>query len=196
MSDFEETNKYIKIIDNIEIIFLLLIALDAVVKITNHIMVVKSNFQHQINNEEQIYFNEPLTFDPFSNNGSFVIKTEYIIMDAVAVVAIIVMYLIQMGLAQSGELNYLHIGMLMMVRAYLKIPFAVAIILFVAKVKEIRHSQNMVFPKLRSEDFKTYKEKVLFIIGSIRKQFGKRIYNSQPNFDLAWCSFIIENDYL
>jgi hypothetical protein len=86
--------------------------------------------------------------------------------------------------------------MLMMTRAYFKIPFAIAVILFIAKVKEIRHSQNMIFPKTRSEDFKTYKEKVLFIITSIRRQFGKRIYNSQPNFDLAWCSFIIENDYL
>jgi hypothetical protein len=100
------------------------------------------------------------------------------------------------SLAQSGELNYLHIGVLMMVRAYFKIPFAVAIVFFIAKVKEIRHSQNMIFPKTRTEDFKTYKEKVLFIITSIRKQFGKRIYKSQPNFDLAWCSFIIENDYL
>jgi hypothetical protein len=101
-----------------------------------------------------------------------------------------------MSLAQSGDLNYMHIGMLMMVRAYFKLPFAVAILLFIAKVKEIRNSQNMIFPKTRAEDFKTYKEKVLFIITSIRKQFGKRIYNSQPNFDLAWCSFIIENDYL
>lgn len=90
----------------------------------------------------------------------------------------------------------MHIGMLMMVRAYFKLPFAVAVLLFIAKVKEIRHSQNMIFPKTNTEDFKTYKEKVLFIITSIRKQFGKRIYKSQPNFDLAWCNFIIENDYL
>lgn len=101
-----------------------------------------------------------------------------------------------MSLAKSGELNYMHIGMLMMVRAYFKIPMAVAILLFVAKMREIHHSQNVIFPKTRSGEFKTYKEKVLFIITSIRKQFGKRVYNSQPNFDLAWCSFIIENDYL
>lgn len=36
----------------------------------------------------------------------------------------------------------------------------------------------------------------MYIITSIRKQFGKRIYNSQPNFDLAWVIFVIENDYL
>jgi hypothetical protein len=54
----------------------------------------------------------------------------------------------------------------------------------------------MIYPKTRPDDFKTYKEKVIFIITSIRRQFGKRIYDSQPNFDLAWCSFIIENDYL
>jgi hypothetical protein len=84
----------------------------------------------------------------------------------------------------------------MMVRAYFKIPFSIAIMLFIAKLKEIRHSQNAIFPKKQVEDFKSYKEKVLFIITSIRKQFGKRIYNSQPNFDLAWVTFVIENDYL
>ena len=75
-------------------ILLLLIVLDAVVKITNHIVVVRSNFSHQTNNEEQIYFDEPLTFDPFNNSGSFVIKTRYIVMDAIFVLAIIAMYLI------------------------------------------------------------------------------------------------------
>jgi hypothetical protein len=74
-------------------ILLFLIVIDAMVKITNHIMVLKSNFSHQINNEEQIYFDEPLTFDPFKSSGCFVIKTEYIVMDAVLVLGIIAMYL-------------------------------------------------------------------------------------------------------
>ena len=93
LSDFEATNSYIKIIDTVELILLLLIVIDAVVKITNHVMVLKSNFSHQINNDEQIYFDEPLTFDPFNNSGSFIIKTEYIVMDGVLVLAIIAMYL-------------------------------------------------------------------------------------------------------
>jgi hypothetical protein len=81
-------------IDTLEMILLLLIVIDAVVKITNHVMVVKSNFSHQKDNEDQIYFDEPLTFDPFKSSGSFVIKTEYIVMDAVLVLVIIAMYFI------------------------------------------------------------------------------------------------------
>lgn len=73
-------------------ILLILIILDALVKISNHMMVLRSNFSHNINNEEQIYFDEPLTFDPFKNSGSILIKTEFIIMDAIFVVLIIVMY--------------------------------------------------------------------------------------------------------
>lgn len=124
------------------------------------------------------------------------LKTEFVVMDTIFVVLTVTLYLIQLGLSQTGDLNYLHIGILMMVRAYFKIPFSIAIMLFIAKLREIRHSQNAIFPKRQSEDFKSYKEKVLFIITSIRKQFGKRIYNSQPNFDLAWVTFVIENDYL
>lgn len=45
-------------------------------------------------------------------------------------------------------------------------------------------------------EFQTYKEKVLFIINQIRKQFGKNIAMCQPNFDLTWCAFVIDNDYL
>lgn len=75
-------------------ILLLLIVVDAVVKITNHVLVLKSNNFHQTKSEEQIYFDEPLTFDPYNNSGSFMIKTELIVMDAVFVVAIIAMYLI------------------------------------------------------------------------------------------------------
>jgi hypothetical protein len=71
-----------------------MIVIDAVVKITNHAMVLKSNFSHQINNEEEIYFDEPLTFDPFKNSGSLVLKTEFIVMDTVLVLAIIAMYII------------------------------------------------------------------------------------------------------
>lgn len=68
--------------------------MDLVVKITNHVMVLKANFSHQINNEDKIYFDEPLTFDPFKITGSIMIKTSYVVMDALFVLAIIVMYLI------------------------------------------------------------------------------------------------------
>jgi hypothetical protein len=91
--EFEATNDFINAIDTIEIILLILIVIDAIVKITNHVMILRSNISHHLNNEDQIYFDEPLTFDPFKNSGSILIKTEYIVMDAVCVIAIIVMYL-------------------------------------------------------------------------------------------------------
>jgi hypothetical protein len=135
-------------VDYIELAMLVLMVVDLVVKITNHAMVMKSNFSHQKTDEVQIYFDEPLTFDPFNNNGGhFVLKTEYIVMDAILTLLIIVLYIIQFSLAQSGELNYLHVGMLMMVRAYCKLPLSVAIIMFIIKVQQIRMSQNLIFPK-------------------------------------------------
>jgi hypothetical protein len=63
-------------------------------------------------------------------------------------------------------------------RAYLKLPFVVALIKFILKVRQIRLQQLMVHPQKQEQNFKSYKEKVLFIINSIRKQFGKRIYIS------------------
>jgi len=56
--------------------------------------------------------------------------------------------------------------------------------------------QNKIHPKGESVEFTSYKEKVLYIIKKIRKQFGKSIHLRQPNFDLSWCAFVIENDYL
>ena len=87
---------------------------------------------------DDVYFDEPLVFDPLLNdNGLFLMRTEFVAMDAFLVTVILALYFTQLGL--GDDLNYLHIGMLMMVRAILKLPFAVAIIRFILKVKEIRH---------------------------------------------------------
>ena len=59
-------------------------------------------------------------------------------MDFVLVSGIIIMYAIQASLASTEELNYLHVGILMMVRGFFKLPFAVAMIQFMMKVKQIR----------------------------------------------------------
>ena len=67
-------------------------------------------------------------------------------MDAVMVVAIIAMYVIQVSLASKETLNYLQIGILMMGRAYLKIPFAIAMLQFIVKVKQIRTQQVAIHP--------------------------------------------------
>jgi hypothetical protein len=100
-----------------------------------------------------------------STNGQFLLSTEYVVMDAILVAVILAMYFIQMGL--GDELNYMHIGILM-ARAYFKLPFSIIIIKFMFKVKELRHHFNMIHPKRHVGDFKSYKEKVLFIISTIR----------------------------
>jgi hypothetical protein len=84
----------------------------------------------------------------------------------------------------------------MMGRAYLKIPIALSIIKHHCGLSHFKSNNSTVHPKNEQIEFSTYKEKVLFILNKIRKQFGKEIIMRQPNFDLAWCAFIIENDYL
>ena len=86
-------------------------------------------------------------------------------MDAILVLVILAMYFIEMGL--GDELNYMHIGILM-TRAYLKLPFSIIMIKYVLKVREMRLSFGSIHPKKHVDEFKTYKEKVLFIISNIR----------------------------
>lgn len=118
-------------------------------------------------------------------------------MDGVMIVAIIVCQALQATMSSNNTLTYLHVGILCVTRAYLKLPFALVLIQFAMNVKKIKHQANQIFPKQdQQHEFKCYKDKVLFILNSIRNQFGKRVANSQPNFDLAWCQFVIENDYL
>ena len=80
-----------------------MIVLELCVKLTNHVMVVKSSIdKNGKDDEDKVYFDEPLSFDPFTNNGLLVIKTDYVVMDAILVVAMVVMYVIQMSLDQRG----------------------------------------------------------------------------------------------
>jgi hypothetical protein len=44
MQGFEKANKIIKAIDITEIVLLAIIVIDLIVKLTNHVMVLKSNF--------------------------------------------------------------------------------------------------------------------------------------------------------
>jgi hypothetical protein len=136
------------VINIIDVVLIGIMISDLVTKLVNHKMVIQANFSvENKKNNSQIYFDEPLTFDPFKNDGGlFVIKMDYIIMDAVMVVAIIAMYVIQVSLASKETLNYLQIGILMMGRAYLKIPFAIAMLQFIVKVKQIRTQQVAIHP--------------------------------------------------
>ena len=137
---YASNNSTIEIINILDIVLIGIMISDLITKVVNHAMVIKANFSGDASKDDSfVYFDEPLTFDPFKNEeGLFVIKTDYLVMDAILVIAIIIMYAIQVSLASSGELNYLHIGILMMARGFFKLPFAVAIIQFMLKVKQIR----------------------------------------------------------
>ena len=96
----------------------------------------------------------------------------------------------------ENRLTYYSLGVLLISRIYLRVPFLVALLIHHYKLKLCQIQQNIIFPNNEKLEFATYKEKVLFIINNIRKQFSKVIYMNQPNNDLAWCAFVIENDYL
>jgi hypothetical protein len=101
-----------------------------------------------------------------------------------------------MSLKQNGSLSYLDVGALMATRLLLRIPFCAELVAHHYKLRLCRVQQNLIYPNKDKNEFKTYKDKVLHILNQIRQQFGRIIYMSHPNNDLAWCSFVIENDYL
>lgn len=109
-------------------------------------------------------------FDPIKlNNGEFLIKPSMLAMDAFMIALIIIAFVIQTALHNSGKLTYVQVGALVMTRAYLKLPFSLMLISFKLNVKKIKLQANQVVPKAEQNlEFKTYKEKVLFILSSIR----------------------------
>ena len=94
MDGFHANNRTIEVINIIDIVLIGIMISDLVTKMVNHCMVIKANFSGDNNKDDSfVYFDEPLTFDPFKNDeGLFVIKTDYIVMDFVLVTAIIIMY--------------------------------------------------------------------------------------------------------
>lgn len=127
-----------------------------------------------------MYLDEPLVFDPIKlNGGEYVVKGNLIIMDAVLIIGIWVCYFLQISMATNNTLSYLHVGILVCTRSYLKLPFALVLLQFSINVKKMKLQANQIFPKKdETIQFKNYKDKVLFILNSIRTQFGKRIATS------------------
>ena len=91
------------------------------------------------------------------------------------------------------------LAVLTITRGYLKLPICYSIGLHLYQLRYIdkKKSQlNTIYPKLDKLEFSTYKEKVLFILNKLITLFGKSPVLVDPNNDLAWCAFVIENDYL
>ena len=47
LPDYESTNNFIKLIDVVEICLLIIILVDVVIKLSNHYMVMKTNFSNK-----------------------------------------------------------------------------------------------------------------------------------------------------
>lgn len=52
------------------------------------------------------------------------------------------------------------------------------------------------YPRVDCKVFKSYKEKVLFVLKKIVTEYGVYSDLSHAINDLNWCTFIIEHDYL
>jgi hypothetical protein len=131
-----------------------------------------------------------------SDNGMFILKTDYIIIDCICVLLAVVLFIVQAAMESAGTINYMQISILMISRAYMKFPITFVLIRFIIMVNRIKNQMRAVHPQREELTFRTYKQKVLFIINSVRSQFSRRIMDNQPNQDLKWCAYIIENDYL
>lgn len=139
MAECRDSNNLIEVINIIDVVLIGIMISDLITKCLNQSMVIKANFSDNQMKESYIYFDEPLTFDLYKNDGGlYLIKTSYLIMDAILVVAVIILYAIQVSLASSEKLNYLHVGILMMTRGLFKLPFAIIIIQFMLKINQIK----------------------------------------------------------
>jgi len=123
--------------------------IDFGIKLVNYLNVKKANIVPPINGKEKdFYLDEPLVFDPIKlNGGEFIIKSNIIIMDGVFILVAIVCFCIQAIMNSNDSLIYIHVGALLITRAYLKLPFAVVLVSFSINVKAIKHQANQIFPK-------------------------------------------------
>jgi hypothetical protein len=80
-----------------------------------------------------------------------------------------------------------------MTRVYLKLPFLFCLWNHHQQLKNLSEHK---YPKIDKKFFKSYKDKVLFVLKKIVSEYGMYSDLSQAINDLNWCTFIIENDYL
>lgn len=80
-----------------------------------------------------------------------------------------------------------------MTRVYLKLPFLFCLCQHHMHLKSLSEQK---YPKTDCKFFKSYKEKVLFVLKKIISEYGMYSDLNQAINDLNWCTFIIEHDYL
>ena len=70
MEGYQDNNRLIEVINIIDIVLIGIMISDLATKMVNHCMVIQANISvHNNKDDSFVYFDEPLTFDPFSNGG-------------------------------------------------------------------------------------------------------------------------------
>lgn len=109
-----------------------------------------------------------------------------ILTDIFLTIVMIVLYILESAEIMANSVT-------IMTRVYLKLPF-----LFCLCVhhQQLKHLAEHRYPKIDCKFFKSYKEKVVFVLKKIVSEYGMYSDLSQAINDLNWCTFIIEHDYL
>ena len=199
-AQFKDSVDSIFALSLIEVILIVLLVIDAVAKVVNHYSVL----QMQDSGTNQRVVNGKVQKDaivhPLFNSGFIqlnnqpVVSTATVTLDILLLFLLIVIFVVEFLLAD--DVSFLVLGIMLISRFYLRLPFTTALIIHHYKLRLARIQGGVVFKDKERDDFSTYKEKVLFIINQVRNQFSKVIYMNHPSSDLAWCAFVIENDYL
>ncbi len=193
---FKERSETIDTIAVIELIILGVLVGDGLLKLTNHLYI------HRSFRESKKHKNKGRKIDALFDSGFIylkrepVISTSVIVTDLILLSCLIACYLLEYSWQSNESINYIETGALIVLRLILRIPFVVEIIVHHYQLRLCRVQHNLIFPKQQKMNFNTYKEKVVYILDQVIQHFSSIIYMSHPNYDLAWCQFVIENDYL
>ncbi len=201
-TELKDNNDLIDAMDTLELVLLFLLVADLFLKQINHLSILsvkrKTTTQAVDHHEMELQDNVDYLFNSgfIQLKGEPVISNSVVVMDLLLLLVLTLVYLIQHVFISSAELTYIQVGVLLISRFYLRLPFTVALLAHHYKLKLARLQERLLFQNRERNDFTTYKEKVLFIINQVRLQLGRVLYMCHPNHDLAWCAYVIENDFL
>lgn len=109
-----------------------------------------------------------------------------ILVDIILTIIMFVLYILEITETVNTPVT-------IMTRVYLKLPFLFCLWNHHYQLKSMSGKK---YPKSETKFFKSYKEKVLFVLKKIISEYGMYSDLNQAINDLNWCTFIIEHDYL
>lgn len=182
----------------IEKVLLIILAIDSVIKLfLSYQQKETSNYHFKMEDIDKNTGNIQYSIIQLMNQrkGFGRIPSSTLYLDVALTIIVFALYLIQL----SQDFQTTTLAVLVMTRGYLKLPICYCILSFITDMfcNEKKKTQlNTIYPKMDKLEFNTYKEKVLFVLNKLITLFGKSPVLVDPNNDLIWCAFVIENDYL